>query len=161
MIALFINILPVRVRIASDGLLHMWLKEIQDQQSELDQFAYSSLLQIQEWSGVPWNRLLFDSLLVFENYLSGRVSSAEQDTAFRQHTIYAASRTSYPLTVIVHPGEELHLHIAYNDRHFTSNFIERVAQYMSMLLEYIAQQVEEPVHIELAALNNLAERDSC
>jgi hypothetical protein len=68
MLGLFINTLPVRAKIAPDASLLPWLKEFQARLSDLRQFEYSSLVQIQGWSEVPRDLPLFNSILVFENY---------------------------------------------------------------------------------------------
>jgi len=44
-----------------------WLKALQAQQSELQQYEYSSLLDIQVWSDMPRGVPLFESIFVFEN----------------------------------------------------------------------------------------------
>ncbi|HET9712646.1 MAG TPA: condensation domain-containing protein, partial [Pyrinomonadaceae bacterium] len=58
MVGLFINTLPLRVRVPSDQLLIPWLKELQKRLVELRQYEYSSLLQVQDWSEVQRGRAL-------------------------------------------------------------------------------------------------------
>jgi hypothetical protein len=53
MIGMFINTLPVRVRVPEAEELLPWLEALQAQQMEIQQYAYSSLVQIQGCSGVP------------------------------------------------------------------------------------------------------------
>ena len=68
MIGLFINTLPVRVRVERDAPVVSWLRELQAQQVELRQYEYSPLVQIQKWSDVLPGQPLFQSISVFENY---------------------------------------------------------------------------------------------
>ncbi|HVG17422.1 MAG TPA: amino acid adenylation domain-containing protein, partial [Blastocatellia bacterium] len=52
MVGLFINTLPVRIRVPRGASLAEWLREIQTQQAEMRQYEYSPLAQVQEWSDV-------------------------------------------------------------------------------------------------------------
>jgi non-ribosomal peptide synthetase component F len=68
MLGLFINTLPVRVRVRGQERVVEWLRELQAEQVELRQYEYSPLVAVQGWSEVERGRSLFESLLVFENY---------------------------------------------------------------------------------------------
>ena len=68
MVGLFINTLPVRVRVAGDSRVGEWLSQLQRRQLAARQFEHSSLVDLQGWSEVPAGSPLFESLLVFENY---------------------------------------------------------------------------------------------
>jgi non-ribosomal peptide synthetase component F len=74
---LFINTLPVRVRVRGQERVVEWLRELQAEQVELRQYEYSPLVAVQGWSEVERGRSLFESLLVFENY--------PVDTSLREH----------------------------------------------------------------------------
>ena len=69
MVGLFINTLPVRVQVSATENLVAWLQKLQAQQAEALDYEYTSLLEIQEWSELSQGISLFDSILVFENYL--------------------------------------------------------------------------------------------
>jgi hypothetical protein len=68
MLGLFINTLPVRVRVSPEASLLRFLKELQEQQVEMRQYEYSPLVQIHGWSEAPRGLPLFESILIFENY---------------------------------------------------------------------------------------------
>jgi Non-ribosomal peptide synthetase modules and related proteins len=53
MVGLFINTLPVRVQLPPQASLLPWLEQLQGQQVEREQYAYSPLAEIQGWSEVP------------------------------------------------------------------------------------------------------------
>ncbi|MCA1579774.1 MAG: condensation domain-containing protein [Acidobacteria bacterium] len=67
MVGLFINTLPVRVKVSGEEHLLDWLKQLQSQQVELQQYEYSSLRQVQRWSEVRNGQPLFDSVVVVRN----------------------------------------------------------------------------------------------
>ena len=53
MVGLFINTLPLRVKVSSATSVVALLKQIQAQQAEISQYEYSPLVQVQGWSEVP------------------------------------------------------------------------------------------------------------
>jgi hypothetical protein len=69
-VGLFVNPLPVRVKIDPQDFILSCLKELQAQQVEARQYEYSPLVEVQGWSEVPRSLPLFESLVVFENYPS-------------------------------------------------------------------------------------------
>ena len=56
MLGLFINTLPVRVRVPADEDVVSWLRMLQDRLVELRRFEWSPLAQVQGWSEVPARR---------------------------------------------------------------------------------------------------------
>jgi len=133
MVGLFINTLPVRVRVPPDTGLLAWLKELQTRLVEVRQYEYSPLAQVQGWSAVPRGMPLFESLVVFENY--------PVDTARQPHSgveirdVRAVEQTSYPLTVVAGPGPELLLRIAYDGHRFDVATIGRMLGHCRIVLE--------------------------
>lgn len=140
MVGMFINILPVRVRVSPEATLQSWLQELQAQQLDLHRYEHTPLVQIQQWSEVPWNFPLFESLLVFENYPPVNTSSLERDASLEMRNMHSDTRTNYPITIVADPGEELGLQIIYDCRRFDSYSIARMARHLQTLLESIATQ---------------------
>jgi amino acid adenylation domain-containing protein len=136
MIGLFINTLPVRVRVCSEALLLPWLQELQIKQAEARQYEYSPLVQVQGWSDVPRGLPLFESLLVFENY-PARTAIQEWSGSLEIHHVRFMSSTHYPLTVVVVPGPKLRLRIEYQCHRFDTATITRMLGHLRTLLEGI------------------------
>ncbi len=137
MVGLFINTLPVRVKVAPDAKLSAWLKQLHDQQVELRQYEYSPLVQVQGWSEMPRGVPLFESLLVFENYPVD-ASLRAQKGSLAIERVRAVEQTNYPLTVLSGPGEELGLKISYDCRRFDAPTITRMLGHLAALLEGMA-----------------------
>jgi amino acid adenylation domain-containing protein len=133
-IGLFINTLPVRVRIAPDAWLIPWLQELQSQQVEARQYDYSPLVQVHGWSDVPRGLPLFETLLVFENY-PARTALQEWSGSLKIHHERFMSSTHYPLTVVAVPGPELRLRIKYQCDCFDTAAITRMLGHLRTLLE--------------------------
>ena len=68
MVGLFINTLPVRVKVEERESVREWLRRQQAEQVEMRQYEYSALVEVQGWSEVEPGRPLFESVFVFENY---------------------------------------------------------------------------------------------
>lgn len=103
MIGLFINTLPVRVRIHGQQLISDWLAELQASQSELLNYQYSRLVDIAGWSDIPRGQPLFDSILVFENYpIQESLQSASSQHSIEN--VATREQSHYPFTLYVTPG---------------------------------------------------------
>ncbi|BBA33067.1 linear gramicidin synthase subunit C [Methylocaldum marinum] len=126
MVGLFINTLPVRVRVPAEADVLPWLAQLQAQQAERDQYAYSPLVDIQGWSEVPRGLPLFESLVVFENY---PIEAALAEQAHEIHTreVRTVERTNYPLTLVAAlVGSELSLKVVHDAERFEAATITRL-----------------------------------
>ncbi|HEV2705204.1 MAG TPA: amino acid adenylation domain-containing protein, partial [Pyrinomonadaceae bacterium] len=140
MVGLFINTLPVRIRISPETPLASWLKEIQSQQAEMRQYEYSPLVQVHEWSDVARGRPLFESLFVFENYRAD-VLIRERFRSLRAEKTHSFERANYPLSLIAVPGTELHLLAVYDRSRFDKAAVARLlAQFETILDSMLANR---------------------
>jgi len=139
MIGLFINTLPVRVRIDDEAELLAWLRVLQAEQVVLREYEYSPLVDVQSWSEVERGRPLFESLLVVENYPLDK-DALNEILSLDLEDVRSFDRTNYPLTVVAIPAEELCLQALYDRRRFTDNSIERLLGHLQTLLESIASR---------------------
>src|SRR5215468_9094585 len=104
MVGLFINTLPVRVRVSEGQQVLAWLRELQDAQSKLQQFEHSALIDIQQWSDVPRGLPLFESIFVFENLPVGSSYQTGDSALQFAEDRGLGSTTGYPLTILVSPA---------------------------------------------------------
>ncbi len=132
-IGLFVNTLPVRVKVNGGDQLIPWLKNLQTEQAQARQYEYSPLVQVQGWSEVPKGVPLFHSFIAFENY--------PVDATLRQGKggleigdVDAINRNNYPLTLIVAPGEQLHLQTICDRQYFDDEAISRLLGHLQTLL---------------------------
>ncbi len=146
MMGLFINTLPVRVKIDPQASILPWLQQIQAQQVDARQYEYSSLIEIHGWSEVPRNLPLFETIVVFENYPVEEIPLSEADLDLEINFSHSFDRTNYPLTLGVTPGKQLLLEIAYEpgDR-FNADSINRMLGHLITLLESIAVNPQQPL----------------
>ncbi|GAA1979897.1 non-ribosomal peptide synthase/polyketide synthase [Kitasatospora viridis] len=140
MVGLFINTLPTRARIEGGRRVLDWLGELQAAQSEARRHEAVSLAQLQNWSGLPGGTALFESILVFENYpLDG---DAPARLGLTVHPERDVEPTSYPLSVVVAPGEVLTVHLDHDAGAFDRPTVEAMGAGLRTLLAAIAADPE-------------------
>ncbi|NBD17977.1 MAG: amino acid adenylation domain-containing protein [Cyanobacteria bacterium] len=134
MVGLFINTLPARVQVPEADSLIPWLQQLQEQQAQARQYDYTPLVQIQEWSDVPSDLPLFESILVFENYpVDSSLQQLNHSLAVKD--VQTSEKTNYPLTALVIPDSELTITIAYDSQRFPQDAIARLCGHLETLLE--------------------------
>ena len=141
-IGLFINTLPVRVRIREHEAVFSWLQELQQQQVEAREYEYSPLLEVQRWSSVPPGQALFESTMTFENYpvnmSSQETGSTPQQQSLGVGSLTTLNRPHYPISVTVVPESSIVVKITYDRRRFDDVIVERMLEHFKNLLEGIA-----------------------
>ncbi|MFF7635007.1 non-ribosomal peptide synthase/polyketide synthase [Kitasatospora sp. NPDC008050] len=143
MVGLFINTQPTRVRIAAQRPLLGWLRELQSAQSEARRHDFVSLAQLQSWSEVPGGMSLFDSIVVFENYPFDENAVARHGLAVESER--DVEPTSYPLSVVVAPGEALAVNLDYDPTAFDAATIEGIGASLRTLLAAMADGLDRPL----------------
>jgi hypothetical protein len=158
-----VNNLPVRVRVRQSGSFLEWLLKLQQHQFDLNHHQYASLQQIQQWSEVPWRFRLFDSLLVFQNYLNDESTrKLGKDVAIR--IIASPEATNYPLTLAVTPEPELSFKVLFHSSRYDDSAIDDLLRDLVNLIKAIpeagARQLEEMMRFLPQASKGLAKRAS-
>ncbi|WP_020658821.1 non-ribosomal peptide synthetase [Amycolatopsis benzoatilytica] len=101
MVGMFINTVPVRVRLSGSESLTTLAARVQTEQARLLEHDHLGLADIQRASGHP---NLFDTLLVFESYPMDEAIPLLAGVSVRDST-------HYPLALLVVPGDDLTLRI--------------------------------------------------
>jgi amino acid adenylation domain-containing protein/non-ribosomal peptide synthase protein (TIGR01720 family) len=153
MVGLFINTLPVRVRLPADQPVADWLVTLQAGQLERDQHAHTPLAEIQTSIGLPAGTPLFESLLVFENYPLGSARhddrlQAADSRAPRITSSAAPEHTNYPLSIAVVPaGEDVTFSFFHDPRRLDTGAVERLAEHLTTLLEQLVADADQPLSV--------------
>ncbi|HLJ85388.1 MAG TPA: amino acid adenylation domain-containing protein [Candidatus Angelobacter sp.] len=135
MVGLFINTLPLRVRLRPEEPLRDMLARLQQSQARLLNIQYVGLAEIQaEIQKETGTVELFDTLVVFENYpldrdaLSGLLPGVHINNVETQETAH------YPVVLTVAPGRCLHLQLDYDERRLAP---ESAASLMARLMRLL------------------------
>ncbi|TYR44909.1 condensation domain-containing protein, partial [Streptomyces parvus] len=134
MVGLFINTLPVRVRIDEDERVRDLLARLQREQAAARDFEHTSLDAIRGWADVPSGEPLFESLFAYENYPLGAAPDNEESIGLEFVSKGAQAHTNYPLTAAIVPGQDLTLDLFYDRRSFEPEVIARLAEAYVRLL---------------------------
>ncbi|MDE2470957.1 MAG: methyltransferase, partial [Bradyrhizobium sp.] len=155
-IGLFINTLPLRVRVEPGALVSDLLQQVQRRQTELFDFQYSPLAQVQQWSKLPLGTPLFDSIIAFENYPAELPDAAAAIRTIRVDDVRAVERTNYALTLQFSTNQALSLRLLYDATQVDGTTIARLTDHLDRLLDGIVAEPQGRVS-ELALLGE-AER---
>ncbi|HEY6350740.1 MAG TPA: amino acid adenylation domain-containing protein, partial [Candidatus Angelobacter sp.] len=144
-VGLFINTLPVRLRLQDRDSVLDCLRRLQQEQIEARRYEYTPLVRIQSWSEVPPGQPLFQTLFVFESYPVAKPATGPQTGGMRALAASGEESTNYPLTATVIPGADLVLDIAYDRELFDAETVERMMGHWRRLLGAMVEHLEQPV----------------
>jgi len=136
MLGMFINTLPMRVEVQPDTLLLPWLQQLHALHLEQEAYAYTPLVEIQQWSDVPAGIPLFNNILVFENYPED-TSENKPNNTLQISDFRVIDQTNYPLTVTAEPDAKFCIRIEYDNEVFDDTTITRLLGHVQTLLEGI------------------------
>jgi amino acid adenylation domain-containing protein/non-ribosomal peptide synthase protein (TIGR01720 family) len=146
MLGLFINTLPLRVQVENNDIISV-LQTIQQRQQQNNQYAYTALGDIQNWSEVPNGIALFDTIVVFENYpLDEKLEDKQHRGLLEISDLQAIEYTNYPITLAVMPGQEFQFKLAYDSHRFPKESMERMLAHLNLLLEGLVAQPGQSWH---------------
>jgi amino acid adenylation domain-containing protein len=141
MVGLFINTLPIRMRIDPESKLVRWLRQLRAQQVALRDYEHTPLVSVQGWSEVPRGLPLFESILVFDS----RTLDAQLRAlggAWKERRFLALGHTHYPLTLAAYGDHELLLQLEYSRQRFADDVAARMLGHLRTLLEAMAARPE-------------------
>ena len=138
-VGLFIQTIPFRAKVPAQETVERWLRELQQKQAQLLQHQWISLADVQAWSRINPPQLLFQSLLVFENYPIQEALHSFQER-YGIDELHFSENTHYPLTLLVLPGDTLILRALFDEQKFERNDVTRVLAQFSLLLKELAKR---------------------
>ncbi|WP_328692161.1 non-ribosomal peptide synthase/polyketide synthase [Streptomyces caniferus] len=122
MVGLFINTVPVRIRLRDDETWAEALTRVQDEQSALGAHQHLGLSDIQAQTGLGE---LFDTTVLVENYPVDPATTARLDSGLRLVGASGRDATHYPLTLVVSKtAEGLHARLDYRSDLFDGSWAE-------------------------------------
>ena len=142
MVGLFLNTIPVRVRLEAGVRFGDLLRMAQRDAVEAMAHDFIALSEIQAATGL--GRGLFDHILVVENYPQ---DTGAAETGFRVVSATAIERSNYDFGVLVLPGRAIQLAFKYNAAIYPARRVERIEGHFRALVEQVlageAQRVDD------------------
>ncbi|MBM9484652.1 non-ribosomal peptide synthetase [Pseudomonas sp. ICBG1301] len=140
-VGLFINSIALRVKLPEDDQpcsVRQWLSGLLDSNMQLREYEYLPLVTIQEYSELPKGQPLFDSLFVFEN-APVEVSVLDHAQSLNATSDSGRTHTNFPLTAVCYPGDDLGLHLSYDQRYFDETTVQGMLGEFKRLLLALVQ----------------------
>ncbi|TCV59961.1 non-ribosomal peptide synthetase [Pseudomonas fluorescens] len=135
-VGLFINSIALRVQMPEDHQrcsVRQWLSDLLDSNMQLREYEYLPLVSIQDVSELPKGQPLFDSLFVFEN-APVEVSVLDRAQSLNATSDSGRTHTNFPLTAVCYPGDDLGLHLSYDQRYFDEATVQGLLSEFKRLL---------------------------
>lgn len=156
LVGMFINTLPVRVRLQGCNTFAALLARLQQQSDDSSAHDHVGLAAIQAASALPTG--LLDHLLVLENFPAG---DAVADTGFRVLATQAAERANYDFGILVHDDAELRITFQYDASRLDAALIARVATHWHTLAAALIAAPDAPLRdIDMLPAGERAQLDA-
>ncbi|MGL4960428.1 MAG: amino acid adenylation domain-containing protein, partial [Inquilinus sp.] len=136
MVGLFINTVPLRLRLRAEESVATLVTRLQSEQAGLQEHQHLGLTEIQRVAGLGE---LFDTLMVFENYPVGvRAEEAAPGLRVGAAGHYGGDVSHYALGLLAMPGDGLRLTLSYRPDLFDRSAVEAVGRRLVRVLEAVA-----------------------
>ncbi|MUN36832.1 non-ribosomal peptide synthetase [Actinomadura litoris] len=145
MVGLFINTLPLRVRLDAGESLDDLLARVQREQVRLLDHQHLGLPEVQRLAG---HGELFDTSTVFENFPldAAELGGAAEACGFDLVDGRVGDAIHYPLALVAVPGEtSLSFRMDYQPDLFDLDAVSTIAERLVRVLEVMAQEPDMPV----------------
>ncbi|KAA0022469.1 non-ribosomal peptide synthetase [Antrihabitans cavernicola] len=145
MVGLFINTVPVRVRLDADEKVEQLLRRVQREQASLLDHQYVGLSDIHRAVGVGG---LFDTLTVFESYPVDTAGLAEKAGAIDGMTIDGVTSNDaphYPISVLISVGKQLQVSLEYLPSFVDNSAASAIADRLERILLSFARDASTRV----------------
>ncbi|GAB5525200.1 MAG: surfactin non-ribosomal peptide synthetase SrfAB [Roseivirga sp.] len=143
MVGLFINTIPVRIKLNENVAVSELLKDIQQDTLNSVDHQYHPLSEIKALKESESD--LFDHILTFENVPTGQKTNSEADKDGRPFELEVEDsfiQTNYNLSVTVHTGDQYEIQFDYNGNHYQKDTIAAIASQLRNILHSLIQQPE-------------------
>ncbi|MBO0932989.1 non-ribosomal peptide synthetase [Fibrella aquatilis] len=140
-IGLYINTLPLCVRLNNDTPVTQWLADLQQQQATMREFQHKSLRSIQQLTQLSGD--WFDSLMVVENY--PMASLTNYHAAFPITEVRLKGETNFMLTLVVYPEPMLAIQFGYQTSLLDEEAMEQIISQFDHTLRQLVSQPQQPV----------------
>lgn len=155
MVGLFINTLPMRVRLRPSDSLLDWFRELQLSAAAAREFQYTPLSSVQAYASCPAGSSLFDSVVSFDNYppcglLRRGLSDVQLDD------IRDEIHSHYVVALKVVPGDELSLTLSYDSSRLYSSTAAGILRDIAGVLTRISIQPHVRLRELISSSGNVA-----
>ncbi len=135
MVGLFINTIPVRIKVNKDETPRSLLKKLHQDSIQNTGYHFNSLAEIQSLS--PLGKDLISNIVIFENYVKSEKENFENVKVFDQ--------SNYDFTLAIEPNENcLNIDFEYNTSVYSSS-ITALASHLKNTLSHFKTFIDQPL----------------
>jgi amino acid adenylation domain-containing protein len=147
MVGMFVNTVPVRVRVDRTASVGDFLRDQLAAQAVRDSHDHVPLVQIRRHAGAPPGDELFGTLLAVENFPIGMDESdaVTLDEAVSIRLSRAVEHTHYPLTITALPGAVMTIEAEYRRDEFADEVVVAMLDSFAHLVDELAAAPDRPV----------------
>ncbi|HEX8243298.1 MAG TPA: amino acid adenylation domain-containing protein, partial [Longimicrobium sp.] len=153
MVGMFINTVPVRIRIPRSGSIAEWIQAAHLEQAEARLYEHAPLAELRTWSQVPAESGLFETLLVYENYPvdaleqgTDELNTSEDPDAFQVTAAHSPERTNYPLSLVAAPFHHaFRITATYDPGRLRAESVRALLDGLARVLEQVAADPSRPI----------------
>ena len=141
MVGLFVNVVPLRVRLRQAESLAALIARIQQQHISMLPHQYLSLEEIQRNAGVGQ---LFDTIFAFENYPTHPLSAPTEQRSLKVSVSQVRDATHYALSITAVPGR-LRLRVRYRPELLSRDTVEAIPGRLESVLKELGRHPHRKV----------------
>jgi hypothetical protein len=156
MVGLFVNTVPLRVRVPPEASLLLWLKELRKQLNAIRAHEHNALFKIQAWGGLRRGEPLLETLLNYDRSLNLTLKTSAE--AWTNRDFVGLTQTSYPLTLRVYAASDLTLKLDYDRRLFSPECAGQILDHFKTLIESMSSSAHGC--LDMLEILNATERQS-
>ncbi|NKE60082.1 amino acid adenylation domain-containing protein [Lentzea sp. PSKA42] len=135
MVGVFINTLPVRVRVSWERTFADWLGELQENQVAVQRYEFTALSDIKRWSELPRGSGVFDSIVVFGNYPQALLSEEDEDgDEDRFGALDSIEQINYPIGLAIDLEDTLKIEAEFSTGAFDEATVDRLLDQLQAVL---------------------------
>jgi bacitracin synthase 3 len=148
-VGMFINTLPLRVRIDKNRKIVSWLTDLQENMRQIGEFETISLSDISDQIGLNIadyikTNIVFDNYPVEDKVLANQSANTES-AGVRIGAPEPFVRSGYPLSLIIIPGDQLGVKFIFDNSCYSSDFIESLSKHFLNTLNYLVANSQDKI----------------
>ncbi|MFI9319374.1 amino acid adenylation domain-containing protein [Kitasatospora aureofaciens] len=144
MVGMFINTVPVRVRVDRELPGDEWLARHAATRHPVLDHQHTALTDIQRWAGTAPGVPLFDTVVVVENY-PDRTEAVLSHGEVTVDDVRYETRTNYPVTLVVRAAADLQLQAVVDSGRITPEEARALLDHVVAVLTRLAAEPGRPV----------------
>jgi hypothetical protein len=153
MVGLFINTLPVRIKIGKTYLFSQLLQKVHQNMMHSIPYEYVPLADMQARSLLKEN--LIHHIMSYQNYpLKKELFSFDEETSFRVENVESLEQTNYDFNFVIFPGQCFTAKLLFNALTYSLESITKIATHFNLILKQVVENPDiDTRKIEIIARN--------